>query len=81
MVKQPNPSSNSGISMVMGSMVLYHGFGPAAPVMCSPCALKAEIIPVHLPEEAKARKHPSGTTRLVRTCLSMGIFIYNSLIL
>lgn len=43
--------------MAKGPMVLYCIFAPAVPVMCSHCALKAEIIPVHLPDQENASKH------------------------
>lgn len=43
--------------MARGPMVLYRIFAPAVPVMCSHCALKAEIIPVHLPDQENASKH------------------------
>ena len=68
--------------MAKGPMVLYHIFAPAVPVMCSPHALKAEIIPVHLPDQENASKHshlqPQGLSAPAR---SWGFFIYDSLTL
>lgn len=52
------PTQTGSEVMTKGPMVLYHIFAMAVPVVCSPHALKAEIILVDLPDQENSSKHP-----------------------
>ena len=55
--RQIPTQTGTGVLMAKGPIVLYHFFALAVPVMCSPRALKAEIIPVYVPHQENVSKH------------------------